>query len=52
MAGILERGPHQFRALIRRSGANICRIFETRREAEEWARSSEGKVTANEPVRK
>jgi integrase len=50
MATIEERGPFQFRVKIRRNGVGDTRTFETRSEAEDWARVVEGKVTGNEYV--
>lgn len=48
MATIEERGPFQFRAKVRRNGISEARTFETKREAQEWARVMEGKVTGDE----
>jgi hypothetical protein len=50
MASIFQRGPHRFRVLIRRKGTNLCKTFETRQAAEDWARVTEGKVTAGEII--
>ena len=50
MATIERRGPHQFRVRIRRNGVTETRTFETRRAAEDWARTLEGKVTGDEFV--
>ena len=52
MPSIQIRGPHQFRAQVRRNGAYVTRTFESRREAEDWARITEGKVTGGEVVQK
>lgn len=52
MASILHRGANQYRPQFRRNGANLGKTFETRRDAEEWARVSEGKMTGGEPVQK
>jgi integrase len=50
MATIEERGPCQFRVKIRRKNITQTRTFETRKEAEAWARVIEGKITADEYV--
>jgi integrase len=50
MATIWKRGPYQFCARIRRKGVSETETFETRREAEDWARVMEGKVTGEEFV--
>lgn len=50
MATIWERGPYQFCVRVRRKGVSETRTFETRREAEEWSRIMEGKVTGDEFV--
>jgi len=50
MATIEQRGPYQFRVKIRRRGVKETRTFETRAEAETWARIMEGKVTGDEYV--
>lgn len=50
MATIWERGPYQYCVRIRRKGVSETKTFETRREAEEWARIMEGKVTGDEFV--
>jgi len=57
MPTIEERGPHQFRAKVRRrkpSGELVTKTktFESRSEAEAWARIIEGKVTGDEYVDK
>ena len=52
MANIQERGPYQFRVQVRRGGKSVSKTFETRREAEDWARITEGKVTGGEVVQK
>jgi hypothetical protein len=48
--GIQIRGPHQFRVQVRRNGVYQTRTFETLREAQEWQRFTEGKVTGEEVV--
>jgi integrase len=50
MASIQSTGPHQHRVRIRRNGRYASRTFETRREAEEWARVTEGRVTGGEVI--
>ena len=52
MATIEARGRHQFRAKIRRNGQSIAKTFETRKDAEDWARVMEGRVTGGEVVEK
>ena len=45
MASINKRGPYQFQAIIRRKGyPSQTKTFESRSEAEEWARSVESKM--------
>lgn len=48
MATIWKRGSYQFCARVRRNGVSETKTFETRREAEDWARVIEGKVTGDE----
>jgi len=48
--GIQMRGPHQFRVQIRRKGHYQTKTFETLREAQDWQRITEGKVTGEEYV--
>jgi integrase len=48
MATIEQRGPHQFRAKIRRNGVSQTKTFETRRAAEDWARVLDGKVSGDD----
>src|ERR1700733_11643486 len=48
MATIEQRGPYQFRVKIRRQGANQAPTFESRREAEDWARILEGRITGGD----
>ena len=50
MATIWERGPYQYCARIRRKVVSKTKTFESRREAEEWSRIMEGKVTGDEFV--
>lgn len=50
MASIWSRGPYQFCVRIRRNGVSETKTFESRREAEHWARVTEGKVAGNEFV--
>ncbi len=49
-AGIQVRGPHQFRAQVRRNGVYQTKTFETLREAQQWRRIMEGKVSGDEFV--
>ncbi|HEY3790155.1 MAG TPA: hypothetical protein VGL71_14950, partial [Urbifossiella sp.] len=48
--GIQVRGRHQYRVQVRRNGVYQSRTFETLREAQEWQRIVEGKVTGAEFV--
>jgi integrase len=48
--GIQVRGPHQYRVQVRRNGVYQSKTFETLREAQEWQRVVEGKVTGEEFV--
>jgi integrase len=48
--GIQHRGQHQFRVQVRRNGVYQTQTFETLREAREWQRIVEGKVTGAEFV--
>ncbi|HLG89082.1 MAG TPA: site-specific integrase [Alphaproteobacteria bacterium] len=48
--GIQVRGPHQYRVQIRRNGIYQSRTFETLREAREWRRVTDGKVSGGEFV--
>ncbi len=50
MATVWKRGPYQFCARVRRKGVSETETFETRREAEDWARVLEGKVVGDEFV--
>src|SRR5215469_6300800 len=50
MATIWRRGRHQFCVRVRLKGLSETRTFDTRREAEEWARLVEGKITGEEFV--
>ena len=50
MAGIQVRGPHQYRVQVRRNGVYLSETFETRREAQDWQRVMEGKVTGRELI--
>lgn len=50
MATIEKRGPFQFRAKIRRRGRSVSRTFETKSEAEQWARVEEGRIAGDEYV--
>jgi integrase len=52
MPSIQARGPYQFRAQVRRKGTYVTRTFESRREAEDWARVMEGRVTGGEVVQR
>jgi hypothetical protein len=49
-AGIQVRGPHQFRAQVRRKGVYQTKTFEKLSEAQEWRRVTEGKVTGEELI--
>jgi integrase len=47
MASISYRGPHQYQAQIRRKGyPTQTETFETRREAEDWAKKTEFEMTS------
>jgi integrase len=48
--GIQVRGPHQYRAQIRRNGAYQSKTFETLKEAQQWRRVTDGKVSGGEFV--
>ncbi len=48
--GIQVRGPNQFRVQVRRNGVYQTKTFERLREAQEWQRVMEGKVTGEELV--
>lgn len=48
--GIQVRGPHQYRAQVRRNGVYQSKTFESLRGAQEWRRIVEGKVTGDEFV--
>jgi hypothetical protein len=48
--GIQVRGPHRYRVQVRRNGVYQSKTFETLREAQEWQRIVEGKVTGEEFV--
>lgn len=49
MASIINRGPYQFQALIRRKGyPTQTRTFESQREAKDWARDVEAKMRRGE----
>lgn len=50
LATIEQRGPHQFRVKIRRRGRSVTRTFETKSEAQQWARIEEGRVAGDEYV--
>jgi integrase len=50
LSGIQVRGPHQYRVQVRRNGVIRSKTFETLREAKEWQRVMEGKVTGEELV--
>lgn len=45
MASIIKRGPYQFQAQIRRKGFNpVTKTFESRRDAEDWAKTIESEM--------
>jgi len=45
MASINKRGPYQYQALVRRKGyPSQTKTFESRAEAEAWARGVEAKM--------
>ncbi|MDA3785901.1 MAG: Arm DNA-binding domain-containing protein, partial [Deltaproteobacteria bacterium] len=45
MATIEKRGPYQFRAKVRKFGYKpVTKTFNSRKEAEKWARSVESKI--------
>jgi hypothetical protein len=48
--GVQIRGPHQYRAQIRRNGAYQSKTFETLKEAQQWRRVTDGKVSGGELV--
>lgn len=48
MATIEKRGPFQFRVKVRRNGVSETRTFESKREADEWARVMEGRITGDD----
>lgn len=49
MASIINRGPYQFQALVRRKGyPTQTRTFESQREAKDWARDVEAKMRRGE----
>jgi hypothetical protein len=48
--GIQVRGPHQYRVQVRRNGVYQSKTFESLRDAQEWRRIVEGKVTGDEFV--
>jgi len=50
MATIWKRGPYQFCVRVRRNDVDKTETFETRQEAEKWARITEGKVTGDDTV--
>jgi hypothetical protein len=50
LGGIQVRGPHQYRVQVRRNGVYETKTFETLREAQDWQRVVEGKVTGEELV--
>jgi integrase len=50
MASIWKRGSYQFCARIRRNGFSETKTFETKTEAQNWARLTEGKVTGEEVI--
>ena len=50
MATVWKRGPYQFCVRVRRNGVSETKTFEARREAEDWARIIEGKVTGEDLV--
>jgi len=50
MPEIQERGPHQFRVQFRRNGVSVSQTFETRKEAQDWLRTTEGKLTGGETI--
>lgn len=45
--GIQIRGPHQYRAQIRRNGVYQSKTFETLREAQQWRRIADGQVSGD-----
>jgi hypothetical protein len=48
--GIQLRGSHQYRVQIRRNGVYLSETFETLRQAQEWQRVMEGKVTGGDVI--
>src|SRR4051812_14079828 len=52
MATIQKRGPAQYRVRIRRNGTHktLTRTFETKQEAEQWARRTEADIDAGKRI--
>jgi len=50
MPEIQQRGPHQFRVQFRRNGVSVSKTFETRKDAQDWLRLTEGKLTGGDFV--
>ena len=50
MATVWKRGPYQFCVRVRRNGASETKTFETKQDAQQWARIVEGKVTGDEDI--
>ncbi|MBK8158538.1 MAG: site-specific integrase [Rhodospirillaceae bacterium] len=50
MATIWQRGPNQFCARVRRNGQSVTKTFESKANAQAWARITEGKVTGDEYI--
>ena len=48
--GIQVRGPNQYRVQIRHNGVYHSRTFKTLRDAREWQRVTDGKVSGGEVV--
>lgn len=47
MASITHRGPHQYQAQVRKKGyPSLTETFETRREAEDWAKKTEAEMSS------
>ena len=48
--GIQIRGQNRYRAQVRRNGVYRSRTFDTLREAQQWHRVTDGKITGQEYV--
>ncbi len=50
MPAIQKRGPHQFRVQFRRNGVSVSETFETYKAAEDWLKTTDGKLTGGQPL--